>query len=281
MKKRSAEMIMGLILFISGVVGAFAQNGMSLKTNEAVPHRIEVGYFKTSNIVFPHAIVSVDRGSKDLLVQKAAGVENILQVKAGKEGFSETNLSVVLADGKLCSFIVAYAKDPNVLNFSLMSTSKSNTVYLTPESINESEVKKYADYALYTKHGRSGVKSESNSIMLDLNGIFIHQDIMYFKAKIENRSNIGYDIDQFRLFIRDQKKAKRTASQEVEIEPVYVHNQVDKIKARSIQIMIFAVPKFTIPDKKYLNIQLMEKNGGRHLELAVKNKSIINAIPLK
>jgi len=36
-------------------------------------------------------------------------------------------------------------------------------------------------------------------------------------------------------------------------------------------------PKFTIPDKKYLFIQIMEKNGGRHLQLRVHNRTIVKA----
>lgn len=44
---------------------------------------------------------SVDRGSKDVLAQKAKGVESILQVKAAKTNFDETNLTVINADGKL------------------------------------------------------------------------------------------------------------------------------------------------------------------------------------
>jgi hypothetical protein len=40
---------------------------------------------------------------------------------------------------------------------------------------------------------------------------------------------------------------------------------------------VYAVPKFTIPDKKYLAIELMEKNGGRHLKVKVHNKKIVRA----
>jgi len=43
---------------------------------------------------------------------------------------------------------------------------------------------------------------------------------------------------------------------------------------------VFALDKFTIPDQKQLTIQLMEKNGGRHMELNVQNKAIVRAKPL-
>ena len=63
------------------------------------PYRIEIGYVKTSNLIFPSAIKSVDRGSSWVLAQKAPGVENILQIKAAQPNFKETNVTVVTADG--------------------------------------------------------------------------------------------------------------------------------------------------------------------------------------
>lgn len=274
-------MIVGFFIFIFNSFTVLGQGKSLIKATEIPPYRIEVSSNKTSNIIFPFAIVSVDRGSKDLLAQKAKGAENILQVKAGKEGIAETNLSVVTADGKLTSFIVNYVKEPVVLNISLLNPYKSNSIFLSPEALNEAEVKRYADYALHGRERSSGMKDFRNSIGFELTGIFIHDDIMYMRVKLQNRSNISYDIDQIRFLIRDQKKSKRTASQEVEIMPVYVHQEVQKINAGAIEIMVVAVPKFTIPDKKYLTIQLMEKNGGRHMEIQLKNKKIVAAWPLK
>lgn len=273
--------IVGIFIFIFNTVIAFGQSRSLIKATEIPPYRIEVSSNKTSNIIFPFAIISVDRGSKDVLAQKAKGAENILQVKTAKESIAETNLSVVTADGKLTSFIINYVKEPAVLNISLLNPYKSNSIFLSPEALNEAEVKRYADYALYARERSTGMRDFKNSIGFELTGIFIHEDIMYMRIKLQNRSNISYDIDQIRFLIRDQKKSMRTASQEVEIMPVYVHNQVQKINAEAIEIMVVAVPKFTIPDKKYLNIQLMERNGGRHMEIQLKNKKIVSAWPLK
>jgi hypothetical protein len=44
--------------------------------------------------------------------------------------------------------------------------------------------------------------------------------------------------------------------------------------------LVFALEKFTIPDAKYLAIQIMEKNGGRHLSMKINNRKIMQAIPL-
>lgn len=48
---------------------------------------LQIGYSKTTSIVFPYPIKSIDKGSADVLVQKAKGVENILLVKAARQYF--------------------------------------------------------------------------------------------------------------------------------------------------------------------------------------------------
>ena len=101
------------------------------------------------------------------------------------------------------------------------------------------------------------------------------------RMSIANKTNINYDIDQLRFYIRDQKKVKRTAAQELEINPLYVQGDTSVIAGQTEKVFVFAVSKFTIPDKKYLAIELMEKNGGRHLKMRVHNKAIVSANPLQ
>jgi hypothetical protein len=55
---------------------------------------------------------------------------------------------------------------------------------------------------------------------------------------------------------------------------LYVKNGVKSITANSEHMVIYALPKFTIPEKKYLAIQVMEQDGGRQLELKVKNRKL-------
>jgi hypothetical protein len=84
MKTISAIMIMGLFLFFT-IFNANAQQSSGVQVKTIEPYKLNIGYSKTTNIIFPHAIISVDRGSKDVLAQKAKGVENILQVKAARD----------------------------------------------------------------------------------------------------------------------------------------------------------------------------------------------------
>jgi conjugative transposon TraN protein len=110
-----------------------------------------------------------------------------------------------------------------------------------------------------------------------LNGIYIKNDVIFFKLQVENNSNINYDVDMLRFFIRDARQTKRTATQEIDVQPLYVSGDTSTIKSNSKNTIVFASPKFTIPNRKYLSIQLMEKNGGRNLQLSVGNRTIIKA----
>ncbi len=274
MKKISVVMATGIFLFMT-IFKVQAQ------TNTIEPYHISVAFSKTTNIIFPYAIVSVDIGSRDVLAQKAKGVENILQVKAGKENFSQTNISIITGDGKLVSFLVDYAEQPSVLNLSLAGEKKPNTIAFSSEGVNQEQMEHYATLAAEAKEKIRGVREKKAGICFQLNGVFIQDDIMLLRFNIDNKTNINYDIDQLRLYIRDQKKSKRTATQEIEITPALIHGNGNKVIGYTDNTIVFVVPKFTIPDKKYLAVQLMEKNGGRHLELRVKNKKIIKVVPVE
>jgi conjugative transposon TraN protein len=278
MKNFNVLVIVYVVLF---TIGAFAQQTSKNRLTKIQPDSLAIGYSKTTTIVFPYAIKSVDRGSQEVLIQKAKGLENILQLKAAQHEFVQTNLTVVTADGKLYSFVLNYDEQSPQLNLSLNETKQEGQeIYFSSESRNEQEVEEYSKLAFYDKGKIRSEKENKYAIKFQLNGIFIQNDVMYYRILVANNSTISYDVDQLRFFIRDSKKEKRTASQEIEIIPVHILNNVAAIDAESENTFVFALPKFTIPEKKYLAIQLMEKNGGRHVEFQVQNKKLLKVAVL-
>lgn len=236
---------------------------------------LQIGYSKTTSIVFPYAIKSIDKGSQSILMQKAKGVENVLLLKAGEKNFSETNLTVVTSDGKLYVFILNYNEECPDLNLKVNpSVDLSSEIVFSRENENQKKIEEFTELALFKKKKIISLKREKFGVKLQLNGLLIHQDVIYFRLVLGNDSNINYDIDQLRFFIRDQKKPKRTASQEIEIMPILKSSDISTIADKSEATIVFALPKFTIPEKKYLTIQLIEKNGGRQIGLNIKNNDM-------
>jgi len=238
---------------------------------------LEVTDNKTTNLIFPAAIKSVDRGSKDILAQKAGGIENILRVKADVKNFPETNLTVITADGKLYSFVVGYNPQPAYLSINIET---SPVIYSVPE-INRPEL---AEYCLGITDSSSNIHSLKDSrakVSIALNALYNKDDVLFCRLVFHNRTALNYDVDQFRFYIRDKKKSKRTATQEIEIKPLYISGDTKTIKGHSHLTWVVALAKFTIPDGKYLAIEVMEKNGGRNLFIKVRNMHIIKTEILK
>ena len=239
--------------------------------------QLEVTYNKTVSICFPAVIKSVDRGSRDLMAQKAKGVENILQLKAARENFPETNLTVITADGLIHEFTVTYAREPDRLLVNTIGAETETKSLIFETSMTESDFESFANTIISSKRSIRFYSERKYKVGIALIGIYIKEQTIFYHFRLSNTSNINYDVDFLRFYIKDKEKVKRTASQEVSVEPIYTFGNASFIEGKSSQDVVYALQKFTIPDAKRLVIEMYEKNGGRNLTLSVKNKTIVNA----
>ena len=245
---------------------------------------LSITYSKTTSIIFPSSIQSVDRGSKDVLAQRVNGVKNILQVKAARKRFQETNLTVVTSNGTLHHFNVAYSEDPK--EFAFVVSESMNKDSTTEMTFDDPTVK--VDFitniqSIRNEKGSNLVGKRKNEIAFILRGIYIQDDVIYYRFKIRNRSNINYDIQSLRFFIEDKRQAKRTTHQEIEMLPLInsLSTENTVVPGRSSLDAVYALEKFTIPDAKRLAIKLFEGKGGRHAKLRISNNLIVNASLIK
>lgn len=246
--KRIVCLICAGWLFVSAV----AQTSLTIATD------------KTISLIFPFPILHVDRGTKDVLVQPVKEADNILLVKAASKDLSGTNLSVVTGDGTVYSFAVNYAPNP------------TNWLYYLPVN-RKASIATYANGILDNEKRLRGINDRKWNIEAEVIGIYIKDNIIYYQLGLTNGSPIDYDIEVLRFYIKDKKKGKRTASQENDLKPLYIAGNMTTIKANGKNLIAVALEKFTIPDAKYLGIQLMEKNGGRHLLMKLQNKHLLKA----
>lgn len=222
---------------------------------------------KTTSLVFPFAILHVDRGTQSVLVQPVKESPTILLVKAASKGFPETNLSVVTEDGSIYTFVICYDSNPATWVYHL-PVNKSATLAT------------YSNGILDNPKTLRGIKDHKWDMLAKISGIYIKGDVIYYQLYLANQSPVDYDIDLLSFYIRDKKKGKRTAVQETELKPLYVAGNTSQVNANSTSAIVVALDKFTIPDAKYLAVQVMEKNGGRHLFMKINNKKIMQAITL-
>lgn len=229
------------------------------QTVETSPRHLFVSCIKTCTLEFPQMIESVDLGSRDVMAQKVKGMSNMLEVKAAKQEFRGTSMTVITADGKLYPFLVEYAENPSSLDIKVGST---------PTLFERIAGEKRSVFGVST--GRLGMR-------LRLCGVFVDHDVLYYQIQLLNRTDLSFDIDMLRFCIRDKMLLRRTASQEIQQDPLMVYGNTGSVGGQSQQTIVVAFRKFTIPDRKLFIVQVTERNGGRNLELKIRNRNIIRA----
>jgi conjugative transposon TraN protein len=262
-------------IYISILLSSFFA-WFAVSAQDVNPTTIDITYSKTSNVVFPSAITTVDRGSRDVLVQKAKGVENVLLIKAGRRNFNQTNLTVITSDGKLHSLLINYTNEPTTLQWKIGSETPA---IIFSETYGKATLHRHAGSILEKENRKSMLKRRSGKVSLGLNAIYVDRKVMYYHLTLANESNIDYDVESLRFYVRDKMKSKRTASQEIELSPLFVLEDVKRsgVPGQATIASVFALEKVTIPDSKRFYIEMMEKNGGRHLKLSLKNRNLVRA----
>ncbi|MBN8788976.1 MAG: DUF4138 domain-containing protein, partial [Terrimonas sp.] len=208
--------IAGLLLF---VMQASAQDKFAPYTvKSSKGHPLSISETKTTSIVFPFDIISVDRGRKEVMVQKAKGVNNILLLKAGRTSFPETNLTVITADGQLYPFILNYDHNPDSLYLSFKKTGNDQLTKSNKQSPNIATIE--ADFIAIknAKPAPVWLKKVRYGITLGLQDLYVNDNVMYFQFSLRNCSHVDYTTSSFNIFIKDKKQRKRTATQEVACE---------------------------------------------------------------
>ncbi len=274
-----------LAALVMSVVAAEAQEAIA-------PYTLEVTHNNTTHIIFPDAVAYVDLGSANLIAGKVDGAENVVRVKSANVGFSEqTNMSVITDDGSFYSFDVVYAEQPQTLSVEMVDAQKcagnnqtnALDVHLkelgndSPKSIQQVMKSIYDDNKTHLR----GVGSSGMGVEFSLKSIYIHSGVLCFHTELLNRSAIRFDIDYIVMKIADRKIAKRTAIQEQIITPLRTFNAIKSVDGGKRERTIYAIEKFTIPYNKQFIIELHERNGGRHQQIKVHSREIINSQTIK
>lgn len=261
-------------------------------------YSLELAFNKTTCILFKSPIRSVDLGSRDIMADKASEVENVLRIKATRIGFNETNFSVMTADGKFYSFIANYNESPSVLALNLavgmeraeqsshpVSTSgqvQTPVEYAGTQTTQRELVESCA--AVMRQRGRirhRGIGKREYGMAVSLRGLYVKDNVLYYKIALRNTSNIKYDLDFIRFFIRDKALARQTSRQELEVSPLYIYNSpLVVVGGKQTVEKVFAFSKFTIPNGKVLQVRVGEKNGGRTVAFQVNNRRLVKATTL-
>jgi Conjugative transposon, TraM/Domain of unknown function (DUF4138) len=115
---------------------------------------------------------------------------------------------------------------------------------------------------------------------LGLQGIYLKDEILWFAVTTHNRSPITYNPEYIRWFIRDRRVFRRTAIQELSLNPINQPEQT-ATASDSTNTAWTGFQPFALAKDKELVIEVGEKNGGRTLVLVIGHKQILKAQKVK
>lgn len=200
MKNKHVKRILWLILLV------ISQEtfGQDVELFAIAPFPLEITFNKTVNLIFAYPIKSVDKGSSEILARKPKGLENILQLKAAKKDFQQTNLTVITSDGKLYSFIVDYREELSQLNIELIKNNANMHGAQFSSGENEQKLETLSRKAVDSPKNMRRIHDTSHKARLSLSGLLVKDDVIFYRLKLQNKSAISYDIESLRFFIADK-----------------------------------------------------------------------------
>lgn len=290
MNTLKSHYILGILLLLIISSRSFAQDSttsyLPLEQARLIPFRMEVTYNKTSHLLFPSPIRYVDLGSDLLVANKAEPIGNVLRVKSAVRDFEEeTNFSVITEDGKFYSFDAFYSPYPTVLSYDLLKLQRDTERQYSTDVLFEdlkgssSTLTELIMENLYQKSNRTikHIVSKSYGIQFSLRSLHVNDNKFYFTLEIENSSNVAYTIEWVNFKIVDKKNLKRTVVQDKLLEPSRVYFPTMTASDHSNTLGIYLLNQFTLLKDQVLEIEILEKNGGRHQKVQLENKDLIHA----
>ena len=294
------------LIYLALIVAAIAAAKVTAQTTpetpaEIRPLRIEAGFTKTVHILFPSPVTYIDIGSMDIIAGKADGAENVVRVKAAVRNFTaETNLTVITEDGGFFTFDVHYAENPAVstLNLTVQEPQMENVKKpdaagdpLPTAPASEGRVllrevgrekpatikRMLSDIYRQNRTDVKGIRTKKDGIGVEVQGIYVFNDVIYIHTCISNDTNISFEVDARRLIVADRKLTKRTAQQQTPLEILRVCNDPAVVRGHQRQRTVFALSKLTISDDKVLLLEIVEKNGARHQTVEIAAKELLDA----
>lgn len=224
---------------------------------------------KTTALFFKSAVKVIGKCPSDFsVVQKENG---LITLKAKKTDFTPVKINVQeIGTAKVYYIPVQYSYGRAGRRIGIGDkTPEVVKVIKAPET----------SYALIGDQLAAGKRSNTvdrkkkGGIKAWVNKLSFADNLVFFRLDIRNKSNLPYDIDFIRFYIRDLKNVSRMATHEQEIMPVYItltkHTTI--LKSREAA-NVFAFHRFSLSEEQALTIELYERHGNRHLYLQIRQK---------
>ncbi|MDO6431571.1 DUF4138 domain-containing protein [Flavitalea sp. BT771] len=259
---------MGIVFSLRAQEAGFRLEGIESRT-------LPVTGRKMTNVIFPVAIAAGVRVSKDVLVQKVKGVENVIELKALRRDFPPTNLSVYGRDGRLYSFVLRYVDDTAILNFRVVGDGDGvmHPVRLTGWPV-DPETLRASARIVAARRGFLHRWAAADGLLLGLTGVYLRDSLLWLCLQMKDLTGMGFSPGFLRIYSEERKKLKRTASQEVELSPVYCSG-FGIVPGNGRLMTAVGLYPFVVGRGRRLVVSVADPSGERVVVLKVKGKVLL------
>jgi conjugative transposon TraN protein len=243
-------------------------------------NKISVCETKVTHLVCPEKVTYLLTGDPSRVIAEVVPEHpNMVRIKAAESFDGESSVTIVSAN-RVYSLVVDCNTTSEIF-YKMEIFHSEKTGQITGTVLPEYLLKEMS-WQVLSKNKKS-VRNRGemkDGIEFRLMNIFLKEDVLFFEIEISNKTNMGYDVENFFWWIDDKKQHKSVNVQEYQILPDYQHYKLSYIPAGTTLREVFVLPKLTIPDHRILKIELLEKalgNTGRKLVLKIRNKDILHA----
>ena len=225
-------------------------------------------------LFFPEDVIYCWQGNEENLNVKY--YNNQISSSTLFDDIPETNLFVVDRNNDV--YEITFQKGfADSYTYNLVSDRK----YIAHVDVNSAEMRVLISNLKIKRRNIHSLGVIKNKFEISVSNLYVKDEFLFFSFDIRNYSNIDYDVDFIKCFIKDKQTNKKAIQQEVPVLPVYRTDFEKMIKRKSKNRFVLVFNKFTIPDDKIFEISVFEKGGGRHMNIEILNEYILSAQFLK
>lgn len=241
---------------------------------------------KSVALFFPTPIRRGITGSRHFVFTYNTETEHYLGLLQAKPGVT-SNLLVIGDDGSVYSYIIAYHKELQHLNYFIPKTKsignekpilKVDSLKIRirdsllknqdkdPYQYRREYFEKFSAHLL-TKQNRIEKLKEKNGIRISLKKLVYDRSEVYAIIELDNKSGIDFEVDTINFYSVNNNKRRKSSFQRLAIHPIYNYSFPEVFPNGQSITFVVVMPKFTLGDSERLSIQLTEKNGNREIKI--------------
>ena len=270
-----------IAIYLLTHIGIYAQEPKTIFTNE----KDAVALF------FPNPISQALTGSENFTFSYNRDNPQYVGVVQGNRS-NQSNLLVITENGDVYSYLLAYRKVLDTLNYFVAGTERIGNeapVHIFPRM--DSVVKEglvlpsdprktdslqyrseyFKKISLHRLKHKMRLKTRrKQGIIIRLKDLNYDRTEVYALVEIKNRSGIDFEVEYLKVFKVHGNNRRKSSFQKIPLAIVYKENFPTMVKDKEKTSFVVVLPKFTLGDSEKLMLELKELHGSRNIRLIYK-----------